>query len=160
MPQFSLIKGSYQGNPTLEILRDGQPWGEDNVGSEHFSFGITKARMIRAALPIMERFVESLGGDPWSGQVQTVTDLTGSGVLSVDIQKHDDFENPIGNQIQQPYLKLASGKTSLGIGIKKCEALIHLWPQVDSFLSANGQRPLFDSPRQVSPVTEAEDDKI
>jgi hypothetical protein len=140
---FSVVSGSFKGNPTIEILRDGQPWGEDNVGPEHFSFGITKLRMIRAALPIVEKFVESRGGDPWPDQVHKVTDVTGSGIVSAEVHKHEDFSRRDGQQISLPYLRLVSGKTSLGVGLKKCEAILDLWPHLDGFLASHGQNRLF-----------------
>lgn len=142
MPPISVLHSSYLGNPTLEILRNGQPWGEDRFGPAHFSFGITKARMIRAAMPILERFVATQGGQPWSGRTQTVTDLTGSGVVSAEVEKFDDFENAAGNQISQPYLKLTSGETSIGLGVSKCEALVFVAEEIENLLDLNGQKRL------------------
>ena len=139
MPPISVHHSSYRGNPTIEILRGGQPWGEDHFGPEHFSFGITKARMIRAALPALQKVAETHGGQPWPGQVQTFTDLTGAGVLSVDAQKYDDFENVAGNTIEQPYLKLTSGETSIGLGVSKCQAIVFIAEELERFLHQNGQ---------------------
>jgi hypothetical protein len=119
------------GNPVVEILSDGQPWGADRLGPEHFSFGITKARMIRAALPVITQFADSLGGSPWPGQTQPFTDFTGAGVVAVDVV-----------QVNQPYLDLRSGQTSLGLGVRKCQAILDLWPRIDALLSDNGQKPL------------------
>jgi hypothetical protein len=139
----SVVERSFKGNPTIEILREGQPWGEDHVGPEHFSFGITKLRMLRAALPILETFVESRGSKPWPGEMQKATDLTGSGIVSVEVHKHDDFCRRDGAQIGQPYLKLINGKTSVGLGLKKCEAILDLWPRLEGFLASHGQNRLF-----------------
>lgn len=58
MSPISARHSSYRGNPTIEILRSGQSWGEDHLGPEHFSSGLTKARMIRAALPPVQIFAE------------------------------------------------------------------------------------------------------
>ena len=142
MKPLSVVLSSFRGNPTIEILREGQPWGEDNIGTAHFSFGITKARMVRAAFGILEKFVKSAGGQPWPGQVHEVTDVTGAGILHVMVQKHDDFENAAGNQIHQPFLKLMAGDTTLGLGLAKCQALVFLAEEIDSFLESNGQRRL------------------
>jgi len=139
MPPISVRHSLYRGNPTIEILRGGQPWGEDHFGPEHFSFGITKARMIRGALPAVQKLAETHGGQPWSDQIQTFTDLTGAGVLSVDVQKHDDFENAGGNRVEQPYLKLASGETSIGLGVSKCQAIVFIAEELERFLDQNGQ---------------------
>lgn len=157
---FSIQQRSHEGHPTLEILVDGRPWGADKFGAEHFVFGITKARMIRAAIPVIETFVESRGGKPWSGQVQRFTDLTGRDVISVEVVKHDDFEGVGGNQINQPYLQLTSGRTSLGLGLKKCEALLLLWRHVDDFLRSNGQGLLFGQQSSLKQISGAKDDKI
>jgi hypothetical protein len=146
MQPLSVVLSSFRGNPTIEILRDGQPWGDDNIGTAHFSFGITKARMVRAAFGILENFVESAGGQPWPGQVQEATDATGAGILRVMVQKHDEFENAAGNQIHQPFLKLTAGDTSLGLGLTKCQALVFLAEEIDRFLESNGQRRLVLSP--------------
>ena len=142
MPPISVRHSSYLGNPTIEILRNGQPWGKDHFGPAHFSFGITKARMIRAALPILEQFVTTQGGQPWSGRRQPVTDLTGSGVVSAEVEKFDDFENAAGNQIGQPYVKLTSGETSIGLGVSKCEALVFVSEEIENLLDLNGQKRL------------------
>jgi hypothetical protein len=142
MPSLSVILSSFRGNPTFDILRSGQPWGEDNVGPTHFSFGITKARMVRAALPILEKFVESAGGQPWPGQKQEAKDLTGIGIVLVQVEKRDYFENASGNQINQPYLKLTSGDTSIGLGLAKCQALVFLAAKLEGFLESNGQKRL------------------
>jgi hypothetical protein len=131
---ISVQKGSYDGRPTLEILVDGHPWGADKFGPDHLVFE-TKARMFRAALPIIEKFVDSRGRKPWPGQVQRFTDLTGRDVISVEITKHDDFEGAGGNQDNQPYHQLRSGERSLGLGLKKCEVPLLLWRHVDDFLS-------------------------
>lgn len=143
--QYSVLERSHMGNPVLEILGDGQPWGTDRVGPEHFSFGIIKARMIRAAIPVITQFVDSLGGNPWPGQTQSVTDGTRSGVITVEVAKKDDFQRVGGGQVNQPYLELRSGKTSLGLGVRKCQAILDLWPRIDAFLSDNGQKLLLKS---------------
>jgi hypothetical protein len=140
--QYSVIQRIHMGNPVVEILSDGQPWGADRLGPEYFSFGITKARMIRAALPVITQFADSLGGNPWPGQTQSFTDLTGAGVVAVDVAKRDDFEGVGGVQVNQPYLDLQSARTSLGLGVRKCQAILDLWPHIDGFLSDNGQRLL------------------
>ncbi len=145
MPPLSVVFSSFRGNPTFEILRAGQPWGEDNVGPAHFSFGITKARMVRAAFPVLEKFVESAGGQPWPSQKQEARDLTGSGIVLVQVEKRDDFENASGNQINQPYLKLISGDASIGLGLAKCQALVFLTEGLEEFLESNGQKRLSPS---------------
>lgn len=157
---FSVQQGSIEGRPTLEILVDGRPWGADKFGPEHFSFGITKARMVRAALPIIEKFVDSRGGKPWPGQVKRFTDLTGRDVISVEVAKHDDFEGAGGNQVNQPYLQLTSGRRSLGLGLKKCEVLLLLCRHVDDFLSSNGHNLLLGQKSPASSTNTVDDDKI
>jgi hypothetical protein len=140
--QYSVTQRTHMGNPVVEILVDGQPWGADRLGPEHFSFGITKARMIRAALPVITQFADSLGGNPWPGQTQSFTDLTGAGVVAVDVTKRDDFEGIGGMQVNQPYLDLRCGQTSLGLGVRKCQAILDLWARIDAFLSDHGQKLL------------------
>jgi len=143
--QYSVIQRTHMGNPVVEILRDDQPWGTEHLGPEHFSFGLTKARMIRAALPVITQFVDSLGGNPWPGQTQSFTDLTGAGVVAVNVTKRDDFKGVGGVQVNQPYLDLRCGQTSLGLGVRKCQAILDLWPRIDAFLSDNGQKLLLKS---------------
>ena len=143
--QYSVIQRTHMGNPVVEILSDGQPWGADRLGPEHFSFGITKARMIRAALPAITQLADSLGGNPWPGQTQLFTDLTRASVVAVEVTKRDDFQGVGGVQVNQPYLDLRSGQTSLGLGVRKCQAILDLWPRIDAFLSDNGQKLLLKS---------------
>lgn len=151
MPPISVRHSSYRGNPTIEILRGGQSWGEDHFGPEHFSFGLTKARMIRAALPVVQIFAESRGGQPWPGQAQTFTDLTGAGVLSVVVEKHDSFRSAAGSIVEQPYLKLISGETSIGLGVSKCQAIAFIAEELERFLHQNDRGPLV-------PVNKSDDD--
>ena len=143
--QYSVIQRTHMGNPVVEILSDGQPWGADRLGPAHFSFGITKARMIRASLPAITQLADSLGGNPWPGQTQSFTDLTRAGVVAVEVTKRDDFQGVGGVQVNQPYLDLRSGQTSLGLGVRKCQAILDLWPRIDAFLSDNGQKLLLKS---------------
>jgi hypothetical protein len=141
--QYSVTQRTHMGNPVVEILVDGQPWGADRLGPEHFSFGLTKARMIRAALPVITQFADSLGGNPWPGQTKSFTDLTGAGIIAVDVTKHDEFAGVGGVQVNQPYLEIRSGQTSLGLGVRKCQAILDLCPRIDAFLSDNGHQRLF-----------------
>ena len=123
--QYSVIQRTHMGNPVVEILSDGQPWGADRLGPEHFSFGITKARMIRAALPVITQFADSLGGSPWPGQTQPFTDFTGAGVVAVDVTKCDDFEGVGGVQVNRA-TQVSSSKTA---PLRKCKTLTpSLWP--------------------------------
>lgn len=125
------------GHPILEILNDGEPWGTNARGQRHFRFGVVKARMIRAALPIIEKFVATRGGEPWPKQVQHVKDAIQGNVVQVTITKHEEFEVGEENPVYQPYLELYCGErdADLGIGLRKCQAILDVWPHIEEFLA-------------------------
>ena len=53
-----------ENHPTLPLLRDAQPWDSGLVCSEYFSFGLSKVRMMRAHIPVLDDFIASKGRNP------------------------------------------------------------------------------------------------
>ena len=96
---------------------------------------------MRVSLFIPEKIVETLGGQLCLRQVQRFTDFSGSGIISVEVHKHDDFENANGSQINQLYLELIGGKTAIGLRLAaKCEAVAFLYEKIEAFFVNNLQR--------------------
>ena len=52
--QYSVIQRTHMGNPVVEILSDGQPWGADRLGPAHFSFGSLDPEALEIAIAALE----------------------------------------------------------------------------------------------------------
>jgi hypothetical protein len=129
--QFSLGYGEYRGNPFIEILENGRPWGETHRNAKkHFSFGRRKARMILLAEKQIREFVTSDGEGPATSpaSVQGGTLLDGA----VVIIKEDSFN--IGTRrLPFPHIKLTHKEEGLGFGLSKADALLSLWPKIEEW---------------------------
>lgn len=119
------------GQPVIEILHDGHEWGETHQYKEHFRFGPVKARMIVTAKAVISEFLESEGQKPAIGQRVVATD-DGHDPFSVTCCNYDHFPTH-GHVIEQQYLKLRAGQSSLGFGLSKAEALIVLMNHIERF---------------------------
>ncbi len=55
-PKFSLKKDTYCGFPVVEVLKNG---GQVTMSDSHFRFGVRKAQMLVASIPILREFWRS-----------------------------------------------------------------------------------------------------
>jgi len=56
---YTLRVYCFNGRPTAEVLIDGQPFGQEyDWMSEHFSFGLSKAKLVVEAMDFIENFVD------------------------------------------------------------------------------------------------------
>ena len=133
--RFSLGYGEYRGNPFIEILENGRPWGETHRNAKkHFSFGRRKARMILLAAQQIREFVTSDG----EGPATSPASVQGGSLLddTVEITKEDSFN--IGTRrLPFPHLKLTHKEESLGFGLSKADALLSLWPKIEEWAKRN-----------------------
>jgi hypothetical protein len=132
---YSIRKGidPNTARPVIEVLHDGQDWGEAHPHDEHFRFGPFKAHMITAAKSVIQEFLESEGERPPRGQAVVATDETCYPSFSVTCCNYNHFIRH-GHHIDQPYLKLRLSRFNIGFGLSKAEALVVLMNQIEAFV--------------------------
>jgi len=129
---FSTREDTYKGNPVLEVLNDGKSWGDGSArASSHFRFGQTKARLILTAEEAIRTFVYTDAERPSDNEQM----LINKPAIGVDCQCTKKTSFSISDSvINQPYLELLAGKTKFGIGLRKAEALLDVWSEVELFV--------------------------
>jgi len=134
MPPFSTEISDYKGNPMLVILCNGQPWGATYPTDPEFQFGKKKARMILAIRDLLDQFNRTEGQN--ADQIRHEIPSTPGLAEPLKIQGFAGFPNPNGHFIGQPYLQLEAGRTRLGIGVTKAQALLHVWKDIEAFINS------------------------
>ena len=131
--RFSLAFGNFRGNQFLEILENGSPWGESHPGARrHFSFGKRKARMVLAARNQIRSFVDNAGSNPATLNAQVDADPWLDGAVAIT---GHEFFRVNQREIRSPFLQLTFGRESFSFGLSKAEALVHLLPDIEKFVS-------------------------
>ena len=129
-------------NPSrvIEILIDGQPWGQP--GDANFRFGNRICRMLLSCKPILKTFLETEGANP----EQHNKTFQGNQWLpvSISVEGFSRFERQNnGEEINRPYLKFSCNEsTPIGIGWKKAEGLLAVWGQLEAFATEVGMPPI------------------
>jgi hypothetical protein len=132
-PRFKTREFEYKGNPTIEILRDGEPfWDGLPSVKNHFSFGVNKATMILACIDIIEKFSQSEGREPAASKPINVE--SNEWGLSLQIVRYSSFKS-YDKSFDKPYLEInGSNNRKLGFGVMKAKALIHLEEGIKKFV--------------------------
>jgi len=133
--RFSLGRGSFRGNPFLEILENGSPWGDSHPGAQrHFSFGKRKARMVLTARKQIRAFVDNAGRNVTTLNAQVDADPWLDGSITVSGQ---EFFRVGQREIRRPFLKLTHGEESFSFGLSKAEALDSLMSEIEAWAKPN-----------------------
>ena len=133
--RFSLAFGNFRGNPFLEILENGSPWGESHPGARrHFSFGKRKARMVLAARNEIKSFVDNAGRNPTALNHQADARPWLDGAVAIT---GHEFFRVNQREIRSPFLQLTLGRESFSFGLSKADALLTLWQKIEAWSSKN-----------------------
>lgn len=136
MSSYSVKTSSFNGDPIIEILCNGKEWGETHPRDENFRFGVTRARLILAAKDLIREFVESEGNQPATGvPIEHTYAARGRG-YTLTCRNYAEF-NTRSQHVQQPYLRLSSGRYAIGFGLAKAEALVVLMEKIERFVMQN-----------------------
>jgi len=134
---FSTRIEQYLGNPTLEILVNGKPWGDVYHYDEHFRFGLHKAKLIFCFFDIIEEFVKSNGKRPPFNtplkRVEPSVNLYSQCICT----NFPAFIYSNKRQIDQPYLKLECDQLTIGFGTIKAQALIEVRDRIEDFINSH-----------------------
>lgn len=86
--------------PMIEVLVDGRNWRSVFGWDEHFQFGLTKAKMVLATLPIIEEFCNYNGRRPPLGRKIRIFGDDIYGVMSECI-RYDQFKTSFGSTVNK-----------------------------------------------------------
>lgn len=136
--KYSTITKLFRGRPVLEICRDQGPLSEYVFGIKPFIFGIKKANLILASMPLIKDFCDSEGLTPERGSRIKIEnhDLGVEGYVEGYVECYDKFRVN-GALIDRAYLKLQGSKgTVIGFGRVKARALLDAENDIRNFVQA------------------------
>ena len=137
MHVYSVKESTYRNKPVIEILVDGNTWGNVYEYDENFRFGLTKAKMIIAGMDTIEKFYNSDGRElPLENAIKIENEKYG---IILFCTKFDEFK-VYDKILEKPYLELVAEGVRLGIGLQKARALLDLEDEIKQFIDKNINR--------------------
>lgn len=137
-PKYELRPSSFKGNPIVEIFKDGGPI---HPYDERFRFGIKKARLMLAALPIVQEFAANTHDDGTMtvAPLQIVRDEVMGRDLKVWVEMYPKFIHPTGMTIKRPWLRietfLPGSGARIGLGVQKAKAICAVAQELRTWLT-------------------------
>ena len=136
---YSTRRGEYYPwnrgpHPVIEILIDGQPWGQ--IGAQTFRFGKQICKMLLSSRSTLENFLRVEGNNPESfNGVIPHSFLPG---VTISVIGYSRFERSDGIRVSRPYLKFScKDYIEKGIGLKKSDGLLSVWADLEAFAREN-----------------------
>ncbi len=131
-PWYSLIELRKDGEPFVEILRDGLPLADGRPGSgDHFRLNAERARMLLTVLREIRQFVTSGGELPRAGRPQVVRSRLWQ--CECTIERGDGYRH--GNVVHvEPCLTIVCGDERLDIGLDRARAVLFLEADIEYFV--------------------------
>ncbi len=132
--RYSTKEGRYNGSPVIEVLANGGPI---HSWDKNFRFGLRKAQMLVACVPVLREFGQSNDEEKRMFESRTVEDLHRSFRVRISVVMHEDFENSYGIPVQRPWLFLRAlppEDLHLGLGTAKCRAICSVQEDLQRWL--------------------------
>jgi len=126
---------SYKGRPYIEIRRNGGPFFTFAGPKQKFQFGRYKALMLLTCMRQIEEFAWSKGTSPEFHRPIVVS--SDQYMLRCTCVRYDSFETSCGFYVRQPYLRIESEGTIIGLGVQKAIAILELQSDIESFVAAS-----------------------
>ena len=137
-PRFSLKEDNYYGCPIIEVLKNG---GQVTMSDAHFRFGVRKAQMLVACVPLLKQFWQASDEMRWEFQTQWVEIQKESLRIKLYVEMHPDFERSDGKPINRPFLQLQAfppDNDHIGLGAVKCRAICEVKEELKRWLQKQG----------------------
>ncbi len=132
---YEARRGVYKGNPTLEILKNGEPFWEELPGSKRqFIFGVRKALLISACYDYIEKYVDTNG--LMCEGMSNIAIKNDERKTDCVINFHTGFKKSNGARVESPYMEIV-GTTKISFGLKKAEALLLLKHELKNFVGSH-----------------------
>ena len=131
----------FHGYPIVEVLRDGGPIHD---WDRHFRFGLEKAEILLAALPVLKQFALASDEERYNFAPQVVRSHEMRISLNIFVEMRPDFVWSTGELIERPYLQLVPlpvGKRGrIGLGALKCEAICGVQEDLRTWVRSHQRR--------------------
>jgi hypothetical protein len=137
-PHFSLKEDYFNGQPIVEILKDG---AAIHFWDSHFQFGKRKAEMLIVCIDILRAFWRSSGDQANSFVPRVVENKERSLRIRVYVEKHLDFERSDGATVDRPWLHLQAlppDNEHIGLGTLKCRAICEVEEDLRAWFRRKG----------------------
>src|SRR6185437_10556685 len=140
-PHFSIKEEFANGYPVVEVLRNG---GAIHEWDSHFQFGLRKAEMLLAALPVLKEFAWCSDQERLKFPPQIIGEQEIGLRVQVFVEMRPDFERSTGELVERPYLQLvalppASERTHIGVGFRKCRAICAVQDELRAWVRRHGR---------------------
>ena len=120
----------------VEVLKDGGPI---HLFDEHFQFGIEKARLLLAALLVIEEFAANTKPN---GTTTVTSQIFFNEGFQVSV--HRDFLHSSGRLINEPWLQIdaipSNTNRSIGLGVQKAKAICALSSELREWVASSDAR--------------------
>jgi hypothetical protein len=139
-PNFSLKEGVFHGCPVVEVLKNG---GQVTMSDSHFRFGVRKAQMLVASMPVLRDFWRSSDAQRLEFRPRVIENQRQNLRVRVFVEMHPDFELSDGRPIDRPWLRLQAlppDTEHMGLGATKCRAICEVEQELRRWLRAEGVR--------------------
>ncbi len=148
-PRYQLRTFVFEGNRMVEVLKDGGPV---HAYDSHFQFGTKKAKLLLAALPVIQEFAAHTQDDGTTTVTsQVVVDGTTGSQFQVWVEMHEDFVHSSGQHVQRPWLQIEAlsidSDCRIGLGVQKAKAICAVAPDLSEWVSRG------DAQRQRATIT-------
>ena len=129
--EFTIKRSRFHGSPTIEILKDGEPFWEDLPSAKkHFTFGVKKAILLLGCIDEIKNFVDSKGENPVTFKPIGVKSQKWK--TECELRRYDGFKR-FGAWAERPYLEIQS-ETTIRFGLLKAEAILLLQVEIQNFV--------------------------
>jgi hypothetical protein len=139
-PKFSLKEDTFRGSPVVEVLKNG---GQVTMSDSHFRFGVRRAQMLIASVPILREFWRSSDAQRLEFRPRVIENQRQNLRVKVYVEMHPDFELSDGRPIDRPWLRLQAlppDNEHIGLGATKCRAICEVEQELRRWLRAQGVR--------------------
>jgi hypothetical protein len=137
-PRFSLKEDNYYGCPVVEVLKNDE---QVTMSDSHFRFGVRKAQMLVACVPLLREFWRSSDEKRLEFQTQVIENQLRDLRIRGYVEMHPDFELSDGRPIDRPWLRLQAlppHNDHIGLGTMKCRAICEVEEDLKRWLRRQG----------------------
>ena len=139
-PKYELRFSFFKSYPMVKVLKEGGPI---HPYDRHFKFGLEKAALLLAALPIIEKFADN--NDARIATVKMPLDKLTGRTMQVRVGTKSDFIHSSGETINRRWLSIdtlpmGSG-ASIGVGVNKAKAVCAVALELRAWVRRGGAPP-------------------
>tara|TARA_B100000315_G_scaffold169872_1_gene158480 strand:- start:2180 stop:2683 length:504 start_codon:yes stop_codon:yes gene_type:complete len=132
--KFEVKYSRHHGYPTIEILKNGEPFWEELPGAKkHFRFGVKKSIAILACMHVIKNFYETEAKEPIMPNHVEIDNHKWN--VQCTIRRYNGFKI-YGKWMDKPYLEIQETKP-IKFGHLKAQAIVELEKTIEKFVIDN-----------------------